>query len=462
MDQLNILVLGDGLLGNEVVKQTGWDFISRKKDGLDITRFEDYLPSKKYNTIINCIANTDTYSNGKELHWETNCVFVNRLIDYCNHHNIKLIHISTDYLYTGSVNNATENDVPVHCATWYGYTKLVSDAIVQLRSNDYLICRCTHKPTPFPYDSAWIDQIGNFDYVDEISNLIIKSINLGLSGVYNIGTENKTMYELAKKTKNVKKIFSPLNAPKNTTMNIEKFNTSIKESPFFSIAIPTYGYDGVGTELLDFNFQKLYSQTFKDFEVIISDHSVDNTIKDLCDKWSDKLNIKHSFNDRGRGIISPNINEAMKKCDGNWIKILFQDDFLYDEHSLKNQYEFITNKENLIWFVTEFFHTADGVNLFNHYYPRWNDLIWTGLNTMGCPSGITIKNEDLMFFDEDLNWLMDCDYYKKMFDKFGEPDILNKITVVNRTSGSRLTNTLGQEIKDRESVIVHKRYEKTT
>jgi hypothetical protein len=152
----------------------------------------------------------------------------------------------------------------------------------------------------------------------------------------------------------------------------------------------------------------------------------------------------------------------MKKCDGNWIKILFQDDFLYDEHSLKNQYEFITNKENLIWFVTEFFHTADGVNLFNHYYPRWNDLIWTGLNTMGCPSGITIKNEDLMFFDEDLNWLMDCDYYKKMFDKFGEPDILNKITVVNRTSGSRLTNTLGQEIKDRESVIVHKRYEKTT
>jgi hypothetical protein len=42
-----------------------------------------------------------------------------------------------------------------------------------------------------------------------------------------------------------------------------------------------------------------------------------------------------------------------------------------------------------------------------------------------------------------------------------QPEILNKITVVNRTSGSRLTNTLGQEIKDKESIIVHKRYEKT-
>jgi hypothetical protein len=81
---------------------------------------------------------------------------------------------------------------------------------------------------------------------------------------------------------------------------------------------------------------------------------------------------------------------------------------------------------------------------------------------MGCPSGITIKNENIIFFDEDLNWLMDCDYYKKMYDKHGEPKILNKLTVVNRTSGSRLTNTLSQEIKDRESVIVHKRYEKTT
>ena len=33
----NRLILGDGLLGSEIVKQTGWDYASRKKDGIDFT-----------------------------------------------------------------------------------------------------------------------------------------------------------------------------------------------------------------------------------------------------------------------------------------------------------------------------------------------------------------------------------------------------------------------------------------
>ena len=51
-------------------------------------------------------------------------------------------------------------------STWYGYTKLVADALVQLESNYHLIVRTTHKEKPFPYSVAWEDQIGNFDYVD--------------------------------------------------------------------------------------------------------------------------------------------------------------------------------------------------------------------------------------------------------------------------------------------------------
>jgi hypothetical protein len=29
---MKVLILGDGLLGKELVKQTGWPFVSRKKD----------------------------------------------------------------------------------------------------------------------------------------------------------------------------------------------------------------------------------------------------------------------------------------------------------------------------------------------------------------------------------------------------------------------------------------------
>ena len=223
MDKLNVVILGDGLLGGEIKKQTKWNVLSRKLTSFDVNDLDSSFSGlDKIDIIINCIANTDTYSDDKKTHWDINYAFVNDLIKYCNSNVIKLVHISTDYVYTGSINNASEEDVPVHCNNWYGYTKLLGDGLVQLQSNDYLLIRCTHKPNPFPYDEAWIDQVGNFDYVNIISDLIIKLVNSGVSGLYNVGTETKTMYEMASKTKSVSKIFTPSHVPKNQSMDITK------------------------------------------------------------------------------------------------------------------------------------------------------------------------------------------------------------------------------------------------
>jgi dTDP-4-dehydrorhamnose reductase len=218
-----IIVLGDGLLGSEIIKQTGWNYFSRKAGNFDIDNIAESIGDYDIDVIVNCIANTNTYSTDKDAHWHVNYVFVNNLIDYCNEKNIKLVHISTDYIYAGSVVNASENDVPVHCNNWYGYTKLLGDGLVQLKSKKHLICRCTHKPKPFPYDSAWIDQIGNFDYVDVISKHIIDLIINNGEGVFNVGTEIKTMYDLAIETKPVNKIFAPAHVPKNQSMSLDKF-----------------------------------------------------------------------------------------------------------------------------------------------------------------------------------------------------------------------------------------------
>ncbi len=232
----NICILGDGLLGSELKKQTNWDIISRKKNKFDITHPEDYYKFlvnsehgvafySKYDVLVNCIANTDTYTSEKTEHWDVNLRGVKHLIDFCNKWKIKLIHISTDYIFTHSLDNASENTVPVHCATWYGYTKLVADALVQLESNDHLLIRTTHKPNPFPYEKAWEDQIGNFDYVDVMTSQIIKLIKENANGVFNIGTERKSMYDLAQKTNpNVKsnKVSSSL-TPKNVTMDTSKY-----------------------------------------------------------------------------------------------------------------------------------------------------------------------------------------------------------------------------------------------
>ena len=218
------IILGSGLLATEIHKITSWDIISRKKDNIDANNFNVWKSVlDDYDVIINCIANTDTYSNDRKGHWNINYKFVSELVDYCNEFNKKIVHISTDYVYTNSVVNASEDDIPIHGDKWYSYTKLLADGYIELKSSNYLICRGTHKPNPFPYEKAWVDQFGNFDYVDIISKLIVDLIDKNSNGLYNVGTDSKSMFELAINTNpNVTPFEKPENVPNDTTMNIKK------------------------------------------------------------------------------------------------------------------------------------------------------------------------------------------------------------------------------------------------
>ena len=49
-----------------------------------------------------------------------------------------------------------------------------------------------------------------------------------------------------------------------------------------SIACPTFEYYGRGVEVLDDMFRTIAAQTFKDIEVVISDHSKTDVIEDYC------------------------------------------------------------------------------------------------------------------------------------------------------------------------------------
>jgi glycosyltransferase involved in cell wall biosynthesis len=224
------------------------------------------------------------------------------------------------------------------------------------------------------------------------------------------------------------------------------------ERPFFSIAIPTYGYNGRGVEFINHNLNLIEKQTFKDFEIVISDHSVDDTIKNVIDTFIINSNCKVTFIkcEHGRGYISPNLNNALKHSNGKYIKVLFQDDFLYDDNSLQKQYEILNENPDIKWLVTTFQHSNDGSTFYRLYNPTYSDNIWTGNNTLGNPSNLTLKNKDLLFFDEELNWLVDCEYYYRMFLKHGKPTIINEVTVVNRTHGGGLTDTTPSSIKNHE------------
>jgi dTDP-4-dehydrorhamnose reductase len=221
---MKVLVLGDGRLGQEIINQTGWDLLSRKKDKIDIHTFPKWMwKLEGYDVVLNCIANTDTYSFDYESIIKTNYEFVTHLVRFCDEMGIKLVHISTDYVYTNSGERASETTIPVPDSSWYSLSKVLADEHIKLFSNDYLICRLSHKPKPFPYDSAWTDVKTNADYTDVISSLVIQLIRKGAKGLYNVGTEEKTIYELAKQTNpNVAESLAPPHIPKNVTMDITK------------------------------------------------------------------------------------------------------------------------------------------------------------------------------------------------------------------------------------------------
>lgn len=223
-----ITILGDGLLGSELKKQNrDWQCLSRKKTSFNIEDVGGSITSTP-DIIVNCIAHTDTYGTQKDPHWKANVLFVDRLIDYCNDNNVKLVHISTDYLYANSQRFATEDStIPTPVNTWYGYTKLIGDGLVQARSNNYLLIRTSFKPNPFPYDQALADLVGNFMYVDQIANLIKRLIEGNASGVFNVGGPTTTMFDLARRTKtNVQPQDDniPQLMPFDVSMNLSKMN----------------------------------------------------------------------------------------------------------------------------------------------------------------------------------------------------------------------------------------------
>ena len=88
----NPLIIGDGLLGTEIKRQTCLNYISRKKDVFDFVDISSYKKHlDDYDQILNCVAYTRTYSDERQKHWDTNFLAVCDLADYCSATDKKII-----------------------------------------------------------------------------------------------------------------------------------------------------------------------------------------------------------------------------------------------------------------------------------------------------------------------------------------------------------------------------------
>lgn len=192
-----------------------------------------------------------------------------------------------------------------------------------------------------------------------------------------------------------------------------------------SIAIPVYNMKNKDF-FLERCLQSIRKQTYQDYEIVITE----------------------------AGAMAKNYNQAIKESNGEIIKILSMDDYLTNEHSLQ---EIVDNFKGG-WLVTGCLHDM-GAIIGNPHYPSYNPDVYKGNNTIGGPSVLTIENKDPLLMDENLSWLIDCDYYRRLYERYGEPAILNSLNVTIGVGDHQATNILSNEVKDNEYHYMIKKHE---
>ena len=167
--------------------------------------------------------------------------------------------------------------------------------------------------------------------------------------------------------------------------------------------------------------ESIEKQTFKDYEVVL---------------------IKHS-------TMPVTSNRVIESAKGEIVKVLYMDDVLADENALQRIVDCF--QDDTEWLIT-------GCD--NNLSPYWTDDIETGNNKLGSPSCLSFRNhfEDNLMFDEEMSFLLDCDFYKRMYEKYGLPKILEGKNVIMGIGDHQMTNILTDQEKQEEFDYLAKKY----
>ena len=226
-----IIVTGsDGRFG-KILRKLNNKLIFRNKKQFDI--LSPYSISKNLNKYKpSHILHLAGLSRPMEIHEKSISKSINlNIIGTCNLVNeaikrgIKIIYLSTSYVYPGIKGNYNEEDA---LKPWnnYAWSKLGGECAVHMYKNSLIVRLCmTEKP--FVHKKAYANVRTNFIYQEDAAKIILKIINK--KGIINVGGPSQTVYDFAKKNKKkIKKIFSKGEFPKRADMNLKKLRKIVK------------------------------------------------------------------------------------------------------------------------------------------------------------------------------------------------------------------------------------------
>lgn len=208
--------------------------------------------------------------------------------------------------------------------------------------------------------------------------------------------------------------------------------------PKVSICIPTYNNADEVAHLLE----SIYEQDYIDFEVNISDDSTNEEIAMVVKQYQEQYGeeqIRYIHNEKGLGHIF-NWNAAIKMATGEYIKIMFSDDWFTNGKSLGEFVRMLDeNQDALLAFSGSRQVMLDGQEAENvrhvtkensrsSYERHASEEFIAALsqdyrnlfcgNQIGAPSACIYRRGDSMtLFDEQSNWASDMYLYFDLLEK---------------------------------------------
>lgn len=208
-----------------------------------------------------------------------------------------------------------------------------------------------------------------------------------------------------------------------------------------SICIPAYKRIEYLQKLLD----SIDIQSFRDFQVVITDDSNDSSVKDLVEKYQQKFFITYQKNPNQLGTPE-NWNEAIRKAKGEWIKLMHDDDWFSEKDSLKDYYEATVQNPECSFFFSAHRNVSKNsekniyLNSLGQFLLRLSPLNLFKEQFIGNPSCTLVKKDLNIWYDKDFKWVVDFEYYIRCLRKKNTFFYINRPLINVGVNDEQVTN----------------------
>lgn len=223
---------GSGLLGTQFKINFPSSLFPKSKffNVNDFYQMYAYMSKReKVTTIVHAAAEKDQrlINSNPALAIMTNIKGTSNVVLLCNRFKLRLIYISSDYVFSGKNGNYFENSA-VNPVNKYGLSKLAGECAVRMYDKS-LVIRTSFGPKNFPHKEAFTDQYTTRESVDIIAKKIKPLILSDLKGIIHVGGDKKSVYEYAatlnSKVKKASIKCVDIRLPKDTSLNTSKYQS---------------------------------------------------------------------------------------------------------------------------------------------------------------------------------------------------------------------------------------------